>query len=257
MTPQGLAVTQDYLFISAYCHSHIHHSVIFMLDRKENQYIKTIILRNRTHAGGLVYDENQQCLWFSAVTKHHGRVAAITMEDILNYQLTAESEPIDYVYSVDFPSIYQASFITLMEEDILAGTLEKNKKGAVVKASLAENEEDTFAYENENTEVIIPRKIQGLVFYKDYCLLSQSFGPTNSKIYVYSKEQFDVGILNKKDALKVIKAPPYLEQIAVFDNHLYAIFESGATSYREKTAKLLMEVVVFHLPTLLKLEEEK
>lgn len=250
MAPQGLAVTQDYLFISAYCHSHIHHSVIFMLDKKENQYIKTILLKDRTHAGGLAYDENQQCLWFSAFARGHGRVAAITMEDILNYELTAQSKPINYACTVDFPSLYQASFITLAEESLLAGTFVKNGKGAVAKASLVENE-DSVIYSVENTKVIIPKKIQGLVFYKDYCLLSQSFGPVNSKIYIYSKEQFNAGRLDKKSALKVIKAPPYLEQIAVDDDYLYALFESGATSYREKTAKFLMEVLAFHLPTLI------
>lgn len=256
MTPQGLAITEDYLFISAYCSSYEHLSVIFMLDRKKEEYIKTIILKDRTHAGGLVYDEDNQCLWVCAAAKGHGRVAAITMEDILNYQITAKPKPINYAQYVDFPSIYQASYITMNEEALLVGTFVKNKNGVVAKASLEKDADDTAFYLVENKEITVPKRTQGLVFYKNYCLVSQSFGPVNSKIYVFSSEQFYADALNKKNALTVIKAPPYLEQLAVFDDYLYTLFESGAASYREKTAKFLMEVVVFYLPTLLNLEED-
>lgn len=38
------------------------------------------------------------------------------------------------------------------------------------------------------------------------------------------------------------------------NSYLYLIFESGAASYREKTAKFLTEVVAVHLPTLLEVE---
>lgn len=256
MTPQGLAITEDYLFISAYCSSHEHLSVIFMIDKKEESYVKTIILKDRTHAGGLVYDGSQQCLWVSAAAKEHGRVAAIAMEDIFNYQIvTTKTKPIKYAKSIDFPSIYQASYITMVEDSLLAGTFNKNKNGVIEKADLIEDEGIT-SFIVGSKKVTVPKKTQGLVFYKNYCLLSQSFGPVNSKIYVFSNDQFYAGTLNKKNALKVIKAPPYLEQLAVFGDCLYTLFESGAANYREKTAKFLMEVVAFHLPTLLELEED-
>ncbi|MDN6668896.1 MAG: hypothetical protein L0L87_01700 [Tetragenococcus koreensis] len=254
MTPQGLAITENYLFISAYCSSHKHHSVIFMLDKKEAKYLKTIVLKDRTHAGGLAYDAAHHCLWVSAVAKDHGRVAAISMDDILNYDMTLDDKPIRYRHTVDFPSIYQASFITMNEGSLLAGNFDKRENGAVANISFVE--EETFdVVQEKKEEVIVPKKAQGIVFYKDYCLVSQSFGPFQSKIYVFSSEQFCTGLLNKSTAVQTIKAPPYLEQIAVFGDHLYLIFESGAASYREKTAKFLTEVVAVHLPTLLEVEK--
>jgi len=249
MTPQGLAVTENYIFISAYCYSHEHHSVIFMLDKKEIDPPKTIILKDRTHAGGLVYDENRQCLWVCSAAKSHGRVSAIFKEDILNYPLS-KHEVISYYHNINFPTILQASFITMKENSLFVGTFDKTKEGVAIKTTF-EKEED-FANNNNADETIdIPKRAQAMVFYKEYCLISQSFGPVNSKIYVFSNEQLSSGKLNSKTALKTIKTPPYLEQIAVFDDHLYAIFESGARNYREKTAKFLMEVLAFHLPTLL------
>ena len=35
MTPQGLAVTEDYLLVTAYCHTNTHNSVIYVIDKKK------------------------------------------------------------------------------------------------------------------------------------------------------------------------------------------------------------------------------
>nr|WP_284248153.1 hypothetical protein [Tetragenococcus halophilus] len=247
ITPQGLAVTENYIFISAYCYSHKHYSVIFMLDKKENNSLKIIILKDRTHAGGLVYDENRQCLWVCSAAKIHGRVSAIFKEDILNYPLS-KHEAISYYHNINFPTILQASFITMKENTLFVGTFNKRKNGVVLKTTF---EHEDFDNSRKEESIRIPKKAQGMAFYKEYCLISQSFGPSSSKIYIFSNEQLSSGKLDIKNALKIVKTPPYLEQITVFEDHLYAIFESGARNYREKTAKFLMEVLAFHLPTLL------
>ena len=56
MTPQGLAVTEDYLFISAYCHEKEHNSVLYMIDRRTHDFIKTIVLGGQPHAGSVCWD---------------------------------------------------------------------------------------------------------------------------------------------------------------------------------------------------------
>src|SRR5699024_4818293 len=65
MTPQGLAVTKDYLFISAYCHTGQHNSVLYMIDKHTHTFIKEIVLPGRSHVGGLAYDPVHQNLWVS------------------------------------------------------------------------------------------------------------------------------------------------------------------------------------------------
>ena len=40
MTPQGLAITEDYVLISAYCRTKEHNSVIYVIDKKTHEYVK-------------------------------------------------------------------------------------------------------------------------------------------------------------------------------------------------------------------------
>ena len=62
MTPQGLAVTKEYTFVSAYCKTKKHKSVIFVLDTQTGQYIKTLVLKDTTQAKGLAYDTKNNVL---------------------------------------------------------------------------------------------------------------------------------------------------------------------------------------------------
>ena len=66
MTPQGLAVTEDYVFVSAYCHAKKHNSVIYMINKESHRFIKEIILPGQPHVGGLAYDSEHQILWYSS-----------------------------------------------------------------------------------------------------------------------------------------------------------------------------------------------
>ena len=40
MTPQGLAVTEDYVLISAYCSTQKHNSVIYVIDKEKHNFYK-------------------------------------------------------------------------------------------------------------------------------------------------------------------------------------------------------------------------
>jgi len=53
MTPQGLAVSEDYLFISAYCSQQEHHSQLYIIERTSGRHLKTVVLPKRPHVGGL------------------------------------------------------------------------------------------------------------------------------------------------------------------------------------------------------------
>ena len=52
MTPQGLAVTEDYLLVTAYCHTNTHNSVIYVIDKKTHEFVKEIVLRNNLMSAG-------------------------------------------------------------------------------------------------------------------------------------------------------------------------------------------------------------
>ena len=53
MTPQGLAVTDEYVLVSAYCHTEKHNSVIYVINKETHRFIKEVVLPGLPHVGGL------------------------------------------------------------------------------------------------------------------------------------------------------------------------------------------------------------
>ena len=244
MTPQGLAVSDDLVFLSAYCHGRQHYSVLYIFDKQQANLINTIPLPGRPHVGGLAFNKNKQELWVTITGKKHGSAAAISLSDILTFPEKA-TFPIAYTKIYTFPGISQASYISKWSDFLLAGTFERSKTGTLGLFPL--NDETN----NIPRFVSILKKAQGVAIYKDhYCLVSQSFGPRSSKVFIFSKEQLLQGNLQENKALKVIKFPPYLEQITVDDNFLYVVFESGASAYQKKTSPI-NNILVLSIPQLL------
>ncbi|KQB81888.1 hypothetical protein [Leuconostoc lactis] len=65
MTPQSLTLNDKYIFVSAYDHTRQLNSVLFLIDRKTHQWIKTITLPTRAHVGGITIDDRTQTLYLS------------------------------------------------------------------------------------------------------------------------------------------------------------------------------------------------
>ena len=84
MTPQGLAVTEDYLIVSAYCGSKTHNSVLYLIDKKSHEFIKEIVLRNKSHVGGLAYDPIHQNLWIAGMSRGIPQVNAISLLSLIH-----------------------------------------------------------------------------------------------------------------------------------------------------------------------------
>ena len=63
MTPQGLAITEDYILVSAYCKTKAHDSVIYVIDKESRRFVKEIVLNTKAHVGGMAYDTMNQILW--------------------------------------------------------------------------------------------------------------------------------------------------------------------------------------------------
>ena len=51
MTPQGLAVTDEYVLVSAYCHTEKHNSVIYVINKETHRFIKEVVLPGLPHVG--------------------------------------------------------------------------------------------------------------------------------------------------------------------------------------------------------------
>ena len=77
MTPQGLAVTDEYVLISAYCHTAKHNSVIYVINKETHRFIKEVVLPGLPHVGGLAYDLDHDMLWYSSNTNGIAQAVSI------------------------------------------------------------------------------------------------------------------------------------------------------------------------------------
>ena len=77
MTPQGLAVTDEYVLVSAYCHTEKHNSVIYVINKETHRFIKEVVLPGLPHVGGLAYDSEHDMLWYSSNTMGSLRRSAL------------------------------------------------------------------------------------------------------------------------------------------------------------------------------------
>lgn len=252
MTPQGLAVTEKYTYVSAYCHTKEHRSVIFMLDTKTGEYVKTIVLKNTTHAGGLAYDTKNDVLWVSSymsVEEDQKRtrcasISCLTLTSLEAYDFENMNSSIMYrnTCAVMFPA---TSFITYYNGHIYAGYWKKDKHGQSMAASYEIVNGGQALADEPDTAFYIPGRVQGLQVYRGEIIFSISYGIDESRIEVYDISSGELSSVNysKETPRQEIKLPQKLEQIYSYDGRLYCLFESGSFAYR-LTAPVCMDRIV-------------
>lgn len=58
LCPQGLTFAGDYMLTTAYCVDGVHTSCIFIYDKETGDYLNTLVLKEKSHVGGITYDGN-------------------------------------------------------------------------------------------------------------------------------------------------------------------------------------------------------
>ena len=94
MTPQGLAVTDEYVLISAYCHTAKHNSVIYVINKETHRFIKEVVLPGLPHVGGLAYDLDHDMLWYSSNTNGIAQAVSIKMPVFKDYSYADNRMPV-------------------------------------------------------------------------------------------------------------------------------------------------------------------
>lgn len=245
MTPQGLAVTEKYIFISAYCYTHKHHSVLYVLDRKTKKFIKELVLDSTSHVGGLAFDNMHNKLWVAEYKNSKSYVGSLKLEDIEKYDIR-DNKKIEYTDFVLLKGIKRASFITYNNNSLLVGYFNLFKHGYFKIYNI--NNKGTI---NKNTNITrkIDKKIQGMAYDNNILYLSQSYSSNNSKLIIFDKVT-DIKNNNnyyEDKAKDSISLPEKLEQIYVYKDKLYMLFESSAFSYKFTSNNHIDRVISFSL----------
>lgn len=240
MDPQGMAIIDDkYIAISAYSRGKIFNSVIWLIDKVSGHYIKTIALDAAYHVGGITYDEDKHQLWIATVDDEgRAQIKSLKFETIEAYNLNTSKQPIVFDYSDDLGDIRLTSYLTYHNGTIYAGYFDENAKGVLAAYPL--NEEGNLI-RNSNSPTVepsrtwaVPEQIQCISFYKNFILLSQSYGNKPSQLYIY--EDDITGSDFKFDHANIVtklELPPYLEQIVGDNGDVLLLFESATAKYRQ------------------------
>lgn len=265
MTPQGLAVTEQYLFISAYCHAKKHNSVIYMIDKESHRFIKEIILPGQPHVGGLAYDSEHQILWYSSNTEELAQAVSIKMEEIENYDYDESNRPITVNQIASLYGIVRDSFMTFYEGCLYVGCFTEYTESAMARYAVDGNGDLINTMDEGlgmNFEMAVPltyatisEQAQGMTFYKDKLLLSHSFGILPSRVVFY--ERSDKRLYVDENSAVSYRFPERIEQIVADGDDLYVLFESAAYAYSAASANIVDRVLKLSLPKMEEYQKRK
>ena len=267
MTPQGIAVSDEYIFVSAYCHTKQHNSVIYVINRETHRFLKEIVLPGKPHVGSLAYDDDRDNLWVCGSGSGLAQANAISLDSIKQYSLRREKKPISYVFQNYVLEIRRSSFMTYKDDHLYIGYFHSSQNGVLKKYAmeLGGNIQNTIFQLNGMdiesglaiTSATIPKQTQGMAFYYDKLFMSQSLGILPSQLVLFD-DSINQGKEYQKDAAMLsFKLPRMLEQIYIYDDQIYMLFESAAYAYRDLPSISVDRILTMNISELRRLVNEE
>lgn len=246
MTPQGIVACDEGIFISAYCHTHKHNSVIYYVDWN-GKLISTITLETKSHVGGLAYDDVNKVLWVSEKKDKKAALGGLNISSIKAYNDKTD-KPIKYDQFVKLQGIRAASYITYYNGAVWVGLFNAKDKGKLMEFQIAAG---GILDGKADFTMKTDEKIQGLYICDDYTVMSKSYGPFDSKLLIFvaddSADAIKDVVAGEESALMVMDNPPKLEQIGTIANRMYFLFESSAFCYRQRGSANIDRVTAYNL----------
>ena len=134
LCPQGICFAGDYLLTTAYCMDGVHNSCIFIYNKKSGEYLKTLVLKKKSHVGGVAFDgeniwichsdsEDLQRISYSSLKGYATGDKGVIQPDELELQ-GIESKPSAVAYNPIDGYIWVAEYVKDIDkrDDDLEGT---------------------------------------------------------------------------------------------------------------------------------------
>lgn len=259
MIPQGLCATKEYLIVSAYCHDGEHHSVLYLIDKKTHEYVKTVVLSGFDHCGSVAYDPNDDMVWVSTGKTNAASMSGISLKKIVGYRFNDTLKPIKFDKVLPMGAIVRNSFMTYYNNSVYASTFSQaSTVNPLLKVVLNDNEVqngiikesdeetlDTNSLATKKDEVphfsAIGTLAQGIAIDKDLTFVSFSYGPyVTSQLCIFKTGTSQLYPIN---AIKSYELPECLEQIWIDNGKLYMLFESAGWPFRNDTIHHMDRIV--------------
>lgn len=256
MTPQGVVFSEDYIFISAYCCTKQHNSVIYMLDKNTKELIKEIVLPDKSHVGSLAYDSYHQNLWVCCYeeTKKVAFVCALSISDCISYDFEEKYLPVRYTMQYQIDTQKRSSFMNYFNGSLYIGYFESNMKAETTIQEFEITDDGGLketgnlmsdVYDDEPDAYALPASLfyingnaQGMALDDMYIAITQSYGSIDhSRLRIFENTKNQDGNVDARDVnyvsgidLPVMAEDCYMDE----DGNLYICFESGAYAYRSR-----------------------
>lgn len=263
MTPQGLTIAGKYLLITAYDSQHHNSSVIYVLNKTTNKYVKTIQVSGTPHLGGIAYDPVAKNIWLTGSQDGQSALMAFSLKKLEKYDYAKKKRPIAYDHIISLPTIERASCVTYYDDQLFVGFFNQYGKGQIAAYPIARQKPFKGTITSDQIKAktgqvswalgsgsaSMDRQIQGIAFYDNWIILSQSYGSGDSKLYFFPLSA--INNLDEENAEKVVIMPPYMEQIYVHKGQLLVLFESGAKAYAKNHLMVMDRVLSVNINALL------
>lgn len=238
MIPQGMCTVEQFTLITAYDSDEAAKSVIYVLDYNKN-IVKTLILPDSYHVGGITYDINNKLILITKGSKCE--VGIISYDDFSKYlRFNSPFIKINYTISESVSNIKakSASGVTYKNGRVYLSAFGSGSTSYAYCYTPYYDALNNAYYLTYQYKFSIPNYTQGITIssYKEKTrmFVSVSYGRSESKniycsyLYTYTFDE----TTGSKALDNVLTCPPMLQQTYCLGGKLYCLFESAAKLYK-------------------------
>lgn len=226
--PQGLCLTEEYIFISAYSDVYGKLGKIRVYNKTSGELLLTLGMDAQSHLGGIAFDGSY--IWVCNSSKMSlERISYSFVQHMIfeNKGGFVDARNLIEIYPVrNIPSTVSA-----YHGQLWVSTHSIWTKGTMIGYLYNESSDELRAIGSFH----VPQKVQGVAFTETgEVIISTSYGRKKNS---YIKKYSSINVMSNdvKDYKEAIELPPCSEGIAYENGKLYVLFESASKKYLEGT----------------------
>ena len=229
MIPQGITVAKSYFFITAYDSQGIENSVVYVLSKTDKELMTTIILPNKSHAGGIAFDGKN--LWITQAKTLRSIPFSAVKDAIDNQEPYLELS----AYGVEINLPQQAATVTYYKKLLWVASYDELKPGYLVSYKIAKKGSKPELTPLKT--ISMPTRVQGIAFSGNGRLIVSRSCQTDPKkrgymhqldVYKPNLKKASKGIISLGKVRSTVEVPTMNEEITISGNRIYIVFESVA-----------------------------
>jgi hypothetical protein len=226
--PQGVCLTDEFVLISSYSTEDDCMGELMVFDRESGSYLVTLGMDENSHLGGIAYDGEN--VW--VCNSHENTIERISYDFIQLMAYENTGDVVDAREVVDEYAVKNTpSCITYYGGRLWVATHTRMLNSKMVAYHLDSGTDKLTAL----SEYKIPSKVQGIAFDEEGGVyLSTSYGRSESS-YLLCYSSVIALATSPGRSEKRVEMPPCSEELEVYGDDLYVLFESAGEKYLEGT----------------------